>query len=73
MLWLKPGAALNKVLACVSHGVQDEKLGIHFGRNAKKQVLTGYGVPLDYHDFQAYHALSIAMVGDFKQWMAAQF
>jgi phospholipase/carboxylesterase len=69
---VKPGAAHSKVRAFVSHGVQDDKLGIHFARNAK-QVLTGYDVPLEYHEYAANHTLSMAMVEDFKQWLAAQF
>ncbi len=66
-----PGAALSKVRAFVSHGVQDDKLGIHFARHAK-QVLTDYKVPLQYHEYQANHTLNMAMVDDFKQWLAPQ-
>lgn len=65
------GPALQKVRAFVSHGVQDDKLGIHFGRNTS-QVLESYQVPLDYREYQAGHALTTAMATDFQQWLAAQ-
>lgn len=62
---VQPGPALQKVKAFVSHGVLDDKLGIHFGRNAS-QVLESY------REYQAGHALTMAMVTDFQQWLAAQ-
>jgi phospholipase/carboxylesterase len=68
---VQPGPALQKVRAFVSHGVQDEKLGIHFGRNAS-QVLASFQVPLDYREYQAGHTLNAAMVADFQQWLAPQ-
>lgn len=68
---VQPGPALQKVKAFVSHGVLDDKLGIHFGRNAS-QVLESYQVRLDYREYQAGHALTMAMVTDFQQWLAAQ-
>jgi phospholipase/carboxylesterase len=66
-----PGVALSKIRAFVSHGVQDDKLGIHFAHHAK-QVLTGLDVPLEYHEYQATHSLNMAMVEDLKQWLAGQ-
>lgn len=68
---VRPGPALGKVAAFVSHGVQDRKLGIHFARNAK-QVLAGFGVPLAYHEYEADHALERDMVGDFQEWLGAR-
>jgi phospholipase/carboxylesterase len=68
---VQPGSALAKVRAFVSHGVQDQKLGIHFARHAK-EVLNGFGVPLQYHEYEAGHGLDMAMVGDFKQWLDGQ-
>jgi phospholipase/carboxylesterase len=65
------GASLAEVRAFVSHGVQDQKLGIHFARNAK-EVLDGFGVPLQYHEYEAGHELNMAMLGDFKQWLGGQ-
>ena len=65
---VQPGAALHKLSAFVSHGVQDSKLGIHFAHNTK-QVLEGYGVPLEYHEYEADHRLEQAMVDDFKLWL----
>ena len=67
----QPGPALQKVKAFVSHGVQDDKLGIHFGRNAS-QVLESYQVPLEYREYPAGHALTVAMVSDFQQWLVPQ-
>lgn len=68
---VQPGPALGKVRAFVSHGVQDQKLGIHFARNAK-EVLNGLGVPLQYHEYEAGHSLDMPMVGDFKRWLDGQ-
>ena len=68
---VQPGPALRKVRAFVSHGVQDQKLGIHLARNAQ-EVLNGFGVPLQYREYQAGHGLDTAMVGDFKQWLDAR-
>ena len=68
---VQPGPALQQVRAFVSHGVQDDKLGIHFGRNAS-QVLESFQVPLTYHEYQAGHTLNMAMMNDFKQWLAPQ-
>ena len=65
------GAALAEVQAFVSHGVQDQTLGIHFAHHAK-QVLTEFGVPLAYHEYQAGHALDGAMVTDFQHWLGRQ-
>ena len=59
------------VQAFVSHGVQDQTLGIHFARNAKK-VLDDLKVSLQYHEYEAGHALNTAMVNDFKQWLVGQ-
>jgi phospholipase/carboxylesterase len=59
------------VQAFVSHGVQDQTLGVHFARNAK-EVLDGFKVPLQYHEYEAGHALNTAMVDDFKQWLDGQ-
>jgi phospholipase/carboxylesterase len=68
---VRPGPALAKVRAFVSHGVQDQKLGIHFARNAK-EVLDGFGVPLQYQEYEAGHTLNTAMAGDFTRWLDAQ-
>lgn len=68
---VQPGPALGNVHAFVSHGLQDQKLGIHFARDAK-QVIDGFGVPLQYHEYQAGHELNMEMVVDFKQWLAGQ-
>jgi phospholipase/carboxylesterase len=68
---VQPGPALGKVRAFVSHGVQDQKLGIHFARNAK-EVLDGFGVPLQYREYEAGHELNMAMLGDFRHWLDGQ-
>jgi phospholipase/carboxylesterase len=68
---VQPSPALKQLRAFVSHGVQDDKLGIHFARNAK-QVLDGLNVPLAYHEYQASHSLTAPMIHDFKLWLAAQ-
>lgn len=64
-------AALREAQAFVSHGVQDDKLGIHFARQSR-QVLEELGVPLAYHEYQASHTLNGAMLNDFNRWLGAQ-
>lgn len=68
---VQPGAALSKIKAFVSHGIQDQKLGIHFARNAR-QVIDGYDIALQYREYEAGHQLDMAMVNDFKQWLDTQ-
>jgi phospholipase/carboxylesterase len=63
--------ALGKVQAFVSHGVQDQKLGIHFAHHAR-QVLTELGVPLTYTEYSAGHTLDRAMIADFQRWLGKQ-
>jgi phospholipase/carboxylesterase len=65
------GPALSRVQAFVSHGVQDQTLGIHFAHQTR-QVLTELGVPLTYAEYQAGHALDAAMVAAFRHWLGAQ-
>ncbi|MFL6675467.1 MAG: alpha/beta hydrolase [Massilia sp.] len=59
---------LRSVHAFVAHGVQDQKLGVHFAHHAKA-VLSELELPLDYREYAAGHVLDDAMVGDFKQWL----
>lgn len=67
-----PGPALASQQAFVSHGVQDETLGIHFAHHAR-EVLTRLGVPFEYHEHAAAgHALDGNMVTDFQRWLGAQ-
>jgi phospholipase/carboxylesterase len=66
-----PGTALASQQAFVSHGVQDETLGIRFAHHAR-EVLTKLGVPLAYHEYSAGHALDGSMVADFQRWLGAQ-
>jgi phospholipase/carboxylesterase len=65
------GPALGKVQAFVSHGVQDQTLGLHFAHHAR-QVLTELGVPLTYTEYAGGHALDAAMIGDFQRWLGIQ-
>ena len=68
---VQPDPRLAALQAYVSHGVQDEVLGIHFARQAK-QVLDGLGVPLSYQEHEGGHRLSGATAGDFLQWLSLQ-
>lgn len=63
--------ALEAVQAFVSHGVHDQKLGIHFAHHAR-EVLATLGVPLAYHEYAAEHVLDRHMTTDFQQWLAQQ-
>jgi phospholipase/carboxylesterase len=66
-----PRQALESLQAFVSHGVQDQTLGIHFAHHAR-EVLTRLGVPLEYHEYAAGHALDQDMVADFQHWLGIQ-
>lgn len=70
-----PHAAAREQLAglqaFVSHGAQDQTLGIHFAHHAR-EVLEGLGVPLEYREYQGGHALDAAMVNDFQRWLGRQ-
>jgi phospholipase/carboxylesterase len=68
---VEPGPALESQQAFVSHGVQDETLGIHFAHHAR-EVLTKLAVPLTYHEYTAGHALERDMVTDFQRWLGTQ-
>jgi phospholipase/carboxylesterase len=62
--------ATNRHRAFVSHGIQDETLGIHCGRQSRA-LLSELGVPLAYHEDEAGHAPDAAMVRDFNDWLVA--
>lgn len=64
-------AALRRVHAFVSHGLHDDKLGIHFARNAQS-LISGLALPLQYHEYPAGHVLNNEMQQDFCQWLARQ-
>lgn len=63
--------ALGKVQAFVSHGTDDQVLGIQYGRQSR-DVLSSLGVPLEYHEYPAGHGLDHAMIDDFTQWLYKQ-
>ncbi len=62
---------LNKLQAFVSHGVDDQTLGIHFAHKAKV-LLEDLGVPLEYREYAAGHVLDNDMVGDFQRWLGVR-
>ncbi|MDB5963322.1 MAG: hypothetical protein JWP59_4616 [Massilia sp.] len=68
---VQAGPALSQVRAFVSHGVDDDTLGIDFARNAK-QVLDGFKVALSYHEYPGGHGLSRPMLADFNAWLGEQ-
>ena len=68
---VKAGPALSQLRAFVSHGIDDDKLAIHFARSAK-QVLDGFEVPLSYHEYPGGHSLTRPMVDDFNAWIDGQ-
>jgi phospholipase/carboxylesterase len=63
-----PREQLARLQAFVSHGVQDQTLGIHFAHHAR-EVLEELGVPLEYREYRGGHALDAAMAGDFQRWL----
>lgn len=62
------GNALLRLHVFVSHGVQDQKLGIHFARQART-YLEGMGIPPSYREYEAGHELTPSMRDDFKRWL----
>lgn len=64
-------AALQRMNAFVSHGVHDEKLGIHFARSAQG-LIADLGVSLQYEEYAAGHELNEAMARDFCDWITRQ-
>ena len=68
---VQAGPQLAALQGHVSHGVQDQVLGIHFARKSR-EVLGELGVPLSYHEYEEGHRLSGAMAGDFLQWLSLQ-
>ena len=62
---------LRRLQAFVSHGVDDQTLGIHFAHMAKA-LLEELGVPLEYREYAAGHALDGDMVGDFQRWLGVR-
>lgn len=63
-----PREQLARLQAFVSHGVQDQTLGIHFAHHAR-EVLEELGVPLEYREYRGGHTLDAAMAGDFQRWL----
>jgi phospholipase/carboxylesterase len=68
---LGPALALKQVHAFISHGQEDQKLGIHFARSARNLVQSA-GISLRYNEYAAGHELNAAMQSDFERWMAEQ-
>ncbi|WP_020656199.1 alpha/beta hydrolase [Massilia niastensis] len=68
---LAPDPARAAVQAFVGHGVHDQTLGIHFAHHAR-EALSSLGVPMEYHEYAADHALDAAMIADFQRWLGEQ-
>lgn len=65
------GADLARLPVFVGHGVHDAKLGIHHGR-ASRELLSGLGVRLSYHEYEMGHEVSAAEIADLNAWLAAR-
>ncbi len=63
-----PGIAILKLHAFISHGVQDQKLGIHFARDACG-YLKSLGLSPQYREYKGGHELNRPMQDDFKNWL----
>lgn len=66
---VRQAIGLEKIAAYVAHGVHDNKLGIHFAREAH-QLLQELGVPMEYREHEAGHELNVNMVRDFSNWIS---
>lgn len=66
-----PRADLARLPVFVGHGVQDGKLGIHHGR-ASRELLSGLGVRLSYHEYAMGHEVGAAEIADLNAWLAAR-
>lgn len=62
------GNAVAGLHAFVSHGMQDQKLGVHFAREART-CLENLGISPSYREYEAGHELNQPMRADFKRWL----
>lgn len=68
---VKTGDAVARLHAFISHGKVDQKLGIHFAREARTYV-NGLGIPLQYREYDAGHELNQSMRKDFQAWLSEE-
>jgi phospholipase/carboxylesterase len=66
--YVVPGNAVSQLHAFISHGARDQKLGIHFARDART-YLEGLGLSPHYREYEAGHELNQPMRDDFKKWL----
>jgi phospholipase/carboxylesterase len=66
--YVVPGNGVSQLHAFIAHGAQDQKLGIHFARDART-YLEGLGLSAQYREYEAGHELNQPMRDDFKKWL----
>jgi phospholipase/carboxylesterase len=69
--YVQSGDAVAQLHAFISHGKGDEKLGIHFAREARTYI-EGLDIPLQYREYDAGHELNQSMRKDFQAWLSEQ-
>ena len=62
---------LKRLQAFISHGREDQKLGIHFARSAR-ELVDSLGISPHYREYAAGHEFNAEMQRDFASWMAQQ-
>lgn len=62
---------LTKLGVFLAHGIQDDKLPIHYARSGKT-YLEKLGVKLSYHEYQMGHQINGAVLKDLNTWLANQ-
>ncbi len=66
---IAPAERLSATAIRVSHGIQDQKLPIHFAREAKA-LLEEVKAPFSYQEYDAGHTLTPPMLTDAHQWIS---
>lgn len=65
---VKPGKDLTKLRVFVSHGTQDQMLGITYARDARK-FLQQLQVELNYKEYVIAHQISPEVLTDLRKWL----
>lgn len=68
---IAPGEDLTRLRVFLAHGIQDDKLPVHYARSGKT-YLEKLGVKLSYHEYHMGHQINGAVLKDLNRWLANQ-
>ncbi|GLC24263.1 alpha/beta hydrolase [Roseisolibacter agri] len=66
-----PDAALDGKAVLIVHGVDDQKLGVHYARGAR-ETLARFPLRLDYRELPMGHAMTSESVAEVARWLSAR-